>query len=249
MDELRIKEWDIQSTPTSFSAVVVGPPSSGKSTFLENFCYYNRHKYPICRIFSGTEDTAHSKFSKFIHPLYITNSYDEEDEKRYILRQRTCIAEECEIPQGINIIDDCGDNVAAFQSKVIRGLFKLGTQHFKNAFFYSTQYAFDLKPELRKCVSYAILFREPEPKERKKLYENFGGIAGSLAMFNTLMDHITGDFTALVFDKRSQSNKLEDCVYYYQTKQIHERWRFGCNEFNDWGEDRYNEDYVEELII
>jgi hypothetical protein len=249
-EEIQIKEWDIQSTPTSFTAVVVGPPKSGKSTFLEDFCYYNKHRYPVARVFSGTEDTAHSKFARFIHPFYINSSWDEEDEKKYILRQKTCIAEEMRFPQGVNIVDDCTDNAKVFQTKLMKGIFKLGTQHFANAFFYSTQYAFDLKPELRKCISYAILFREPEAKERKKLYENFGGITGSFKMFNDLMDALTGDYTAMVIDKGNQkSNKIEDCVFWFRTVKDLPRWRFGCDEYCDWADQRYNSDYVEELVI
>lgn len=99
---------------------------------------------------------------------------------------------------------------------------------------------------MRKSVSYVAIFREPEEVERKKLYDNFGGLAGSYDRFCDLMDELTGDFTCIIFKKRSQSNKLEDCVFYYKT-QILKPWTFGCKEYKEWGKERYNSGYVEDL--
>ena len=62
------------------------------------------------------------------------------------------------------------------------------------------------------------------------------------------MDQLTGDHTCLIFKKRSQSNKMEDCVYYYQTKVLGP-WKFGCKEYRQWGATRYNPNYVEKIMM
>jgi hypothetical protein len=103
-----------------------------------------------------------------------------------------------------------------------------------------------MPPGVRKSVSYVALAREPEPIERKKLYDNFGGMAGSYERFCDLMDQLTGDFTFLIFKKRSQSNNLEDCVSWFKVKPLKE-WRFGCKEYRAHAEARYDPKYVDTI--
>jgi hypothetical protein len=63
------------------------------------------------------------------------------------------------------------------------------------------------------------------------------------------MDGLTGDYTCIVFDRRTQSNKLEDCVYYFKAPNMEKKkWAFGCDDFKKWSKDRYNTKYVESFI-
>ncbi len=103
-----------------------------------------------------------------------------------------------------------------------------------------------MPPDIRKSVSYVAIFREPEELERKKLYQNFGGLAGSYDNFCQLMDKLTGDYTCIIFKKRSQSNEMRDCIFWYRTKLLDE-WSFGCEEYKQWAERRYNKNYVETI--
>jgi hypothetical protein len=221
-----------------------------KTSLMENICYYHKHRYSIARIFMGT-DAGYRKFCDIFHPLYVSNHYDEEQEKMHILRQRTC---ELENGKGhpsnyaINILDDVSDDPKIFKTKVMRGLFKLGSQHWNQLFMIGSQYAIDLPPDIRKATSYVAIFREPEEGERKKLYQNFGGLAGSYDNFCDLMNQLTGDYTCIIFQKRSQSNNMEECIFYYRTKVL-PPWKFGCKEYKQWGKDRYNKEYVEKLVV
>src|SRR6056297_2630552 len=84
-----ISEFKIDDLPLSCTWFIVGCPGSGKSTLIDNLVYYNKHKYPVARAFSGT-DTGYKELSKRFHSLYVSNYYDEEEEKRHIRRQRMC---------------------------------------------------------------------------------------------------------------------------------------------------------------
>ena len=134
----------------------------------------------------------------------------------------------------INIMDDVSDDPQIYRTKVMRGLFKLGSQHWNQLYIVGSQYAIEMPPDVRKSASYVALFREPEEIERKKLYTNFGGLAGSYDNFCDLMDQLTGDYTCLIFKKRSQSNNMEDCIFWYRTKVL-KPWKFGCKEYRAWG--------------
>ena len=248
IEDIKIKEFDIQNVEPSCTWIMVGPPASGKTTLIENICYYNRHKYPVARAFVGTP-TSYKKFCKIFGDLYVTLNYNEPDEIAHIRRQRRCILDNGETYAGnyaINIIDDAGDDVKSFKTKTMRALFKLGSQHYAQMLLVGLQYAIDFPPDMRKSVRDVAIFRDPEEVERKKLYDNFGGLSGSYARFCDLMDELTGDFSCIIFKKRSQSNKLEDCVFYYKTEVL-PPWTFGCKEYKDWGKERYNSDYVEDL--
>lgn len=249
-ETLTIDEFRPEDMPLSCTWIIVGPPNTGKSSFIENLTYTVKHRYAVARIFIGT-DSTYKRFCSIFHPLYVSNYYDEDEERKLILRQRQCVLENGKGYAGnyaVNILDDVSDDPKIYKTKNMRGLFKLGSQHWEQLCMFGLQYAVDMPPDIRKCVSYVAIGREPEEKERKKLYENFGGLAGSYANFCDLMDQITGDFTFLIFKKRSQSNKLEDCIFWYRTKQLGD-WKFGCKEYREHAEKRYDKNYVEQVIM
>ncbi len=247
---ITITEFCLEEIPLSCTWIIVGPPGSGKTTFMENMAYYLKHRYPVARIFIGTEE-GYKRMCNIFHPLFVSGYYDEQEEKNHILRQRTCgIENEKGYPgnYAINIIDDASDDPKVYKTKVMRGLFKLGSQHWSQLLMVGSQYAIDMPPDVRKSVSYVAIFREPEEIERKKLYNNFGGLAGSYENFCDLMDQLTGDFTCLIFKKRTQSNNMEENIFYYKTRKL-KNWKFGCKEYREWGNKRYDSEYIEEIVM
>jgi hypothetical protein len=83
----------------------------------------------------------------------------------------------------------------------------------------------------------------------KKLYENFGGICGSYDRFEQFMLQITGDYTCLIIKQGSQSNNPEECLFWYRTVPLEPDWKFGCSEYKEWGEKRYNKTYKEKATV
>lgn len=248
--KIAIPEFRPEDIPLSCTWIVVGNPGSGKTSFMENVCYILKHRYPVARVFMGTE-AGYRRFCDIFHPLYVNNYYDEEEEKKHILRQRTCEIENGKGYPGnyaINILDDVSDDPRIYKGKTMKGLFKLGSQHWNQLFMVGSQYAIDMPPDIRKSVSYAAIFFEPEEDERKKLYRNFGGLAGSYENFCDLMDQLTGDYTCLIFKKRTQSQNIEDNISWFRTSVL-KPWKFGCKEYRDWAKERYNTNYKEQILI
>lgn len=219
------------------------------TTFIENMAYYLRYRYPVCRSFIGTEG-AYKKFCKITHPLYVSLGYSEDAENKHIARQKLMDQENgtgSACNYAINIIDDASDDTKIYKTKTMKGLFKLGSQHWHQLSMLGTQYAIDMPPDIRKSVSYVAIFMEPEEIERRKLYTNFGGLAGSYDDFCSMMDQVTGDYTCLIFKKRTQSNKRKENIFWYKTKNLGD-WSFGCQEYREWGEKRYNNNYIEKIM-
>jgi len=247
---VEIQEFRVEDLPLSCTMLWIGPPASGKTSGMETVAYYLKHRYPVGRAFIGTEG-GYRKFCGIFHPLYVSNYYDEGEETNHVLRQRTCAIENGMGYPGnyaINIIDDAADDPKVFNTKIMRGLFKLGSQHYSQLCMIGMQYAIDMQPGTRKSVSYVCIFREPEEIERQKLFKNFGGLAGSYKNFCDLMDQLTGDYTCLVFKKRSQSNRLEDNVFWFKTQKL-PPWKFGCKEYREWAKKRYNTNYIDQVVM
>lgn len=217
------------------------------TTFIENMMYILKDRYPVATAFIGTEG-AYERFSQILHPLYVRSKYDEDEEKSHILRQKTCALEnggKHPANYAINVLDDVSDDPKIYRTNVMRGLFKLGSQHWHQLLFVGSQYAIDMPPDVRKSVSYVAIFMEPEDQERKKLYNNFGGLAGSYENFCDLMDQITGDYTCLIFKKRTQTQSLEDNIFWFRGQNL-PMWKFGCKEYRKWAEERYDKEYIED---
>ncbi len=224
------------------------------TTFMNNVCYYLKHRYPVAKAFVGTEG-GFKHFSSVFHPLYTSNCYDEEEEKRYVLRQKKCGMVNKQGQQdnyAINIVDDISDS-KVYKTPMFKSIFKLGSQHWHQLFMMGSQYIIDLPPDIRKSVSYAVIFQERDPVDREKLYKNFGGQAGSYKNFCKLMDTICHDYTCLVFKKRTQDEDMEpdgtlNNIFYYKTQEL-PPWKFGCEEYRENAEERYNKNYVEKAVI
>lgn len=247
-----IHEFNLHDLPDSCTIIFIGVPGSGKTTAIEDVSYFLRHKYPVARVFMGTEG-GYKRFCKIFGPLYVSNSYNEDQEKHHILRQKTCNMISSENKDrskyAINIMDDVTDDPKIFKTPTMLGIFKLGSQHWSQIVMIGTQYAIDFPPVIRSSVSYVFIFRQPDVKERKKIWENFGGICGSFKDFCDLMDQLTGDYTAMVIKKRSQSNDLSDNVFWFKTILLEDDWKFGCKEYRRSNKERYNKDYTENLMM
>lgn len=219
------------------------------TTFIENLVYYNRHKYPVAKACTGSDD-VYRKLCKIFPPLNVSNEYDVKEIETLITRQRARLMENHHHPHNycINIIDDVAADKTIFKSKAFKGLFKYGPQHWDMVTIVSSQCALDLPPELRKCPSYIALFQETNPVERKKLYNSFGGICGTEKDFGYILDQITGDYTCLIIDNRSQSKNKSDKLFYYKTRVLPTSgWKFGCDEYLAHAQERYNPDYTEKI--
>lgn len=247
-EEIKIKPFDFSTMPLSCTWISIGAPGSGKTTLTENICYYKKHQYPVARVFICNEG-GYKRMCSIFPPIYVSNYYNEDEEKSAILRQKKCSLSNTSDYTGnymINIADDLDQKF--LRTPLMISMFKVGTQHWNELTIIGTQYAVDFAPEIRTSVSYVALFRCVDEIEKKKLYNNFGGVCGPYEKFCALLSQITGDHRCMIIKKMSQSNNLEDNVFWYETKPLG-KWMFGCKEYRDWNKERYNTNYCEKVEV
>lgn len=243
---VKIKQYQWKNLPQSCTMIVIGAPDTGKSNFVEHMCYMLKHRYPVARVWCGTEDTQ-GRFKKFIPEMFITSDYIDKEHEKKIIRQKQCMLNKCQNPYCIAIMDDCGDDPKNFKSKLMVGQIKNG-RHWDELYVIANQYIFDLPPAVRKSIAVVVLFKEDSPTERKKLYDTFSPSC-TYAEFNDLMDQLTGDYTCMIINRRSQSKKLEDCVFYYKAPNMDKKqWKFGCKELWEWNKQRFNPKYTPKFM-
>jgi hypothetical protein len=242
-----VSQWDIRGIPDSATFIVIGAPGSGKSTFMENVAFYNRDRLPVGRVCVGTE-TGYARMQKIFPPLFVSDRYDGAEHHEQTNRQRQCIRENGGGYLGnssFTMFDDVGTR-SDYNSDDIRNMFKRGSQHWAQVAMLGTQYAIDFPPDVRKSVTYVVLFNEPNEQDRKKLYTNFGGLAGSYDDFCDLMDTICEPYTCIVIKLQRPSPNRSENIFWFKTEAL-PLWKFGCKEYRAWGRERNNPDFIGEL--
>ena len=233
------------SPKKGFRLVMIGKPNSGKSNLIKALLFWKKHYISVAMVMSGSEDANHD-FEKFIHPLFIYNKYEPERVEQFIKRQKLAI-EHLDNPWSALVIDDCTDKPSDIKSELQHGIFKRG-RHWQMFYLLSLQYCMDIDPSIRTCVDGVFIFREPNIKTRRKLWENYASIIPEFNLFCQIMDEITTEHTALYIHNSTTSNDWHDCVYYYKAPNMYEEYpdfKFGCEDYWKFGEARYNKDFKE----
>lgn len=227
--------------------VCIGAPSSGKTTLIKSILYNKAHICPAICAVNGTEDSNHT-YSKMIPSIFVHNNLDKDLTvvRNFIKRQKIARAH-LENPWGILLLDDTFENPQLFNHPIMQNLLK-NSRHYCSLSIIGLQFALDVRPFFRTCIDGTFILREPNIKNRHKIYENYAGIIPDFTMFCSLLDQITTDYTALFIHNTSNSNDWRDCVFWYKAKPVPENFRFGCKELYEFHEARYDQEYKDPIL-
>ena len=216
--------------------------NTGKSTLIAGLLYSKKHIFPVGIAFSGSED-SNSFFRKIMPSTFVFNEYNDDQIKSFIKRQKIA-KQHLENPWAVMILDDCTDDPRIFNTPLQQGLFKR-SRHWKCWYILSLQYGMDIKPVIRTNVDNVFLMREPSLRNRKIIWENYASIIPDFTIFCTLMDNVTSDHTALYIHNQGTSNEWKDCVFWYKAPLTPKEFKFGCDEYYQFHNERFNQDYVD----
>lgn len=225
--KLEIKKFDPSTIPQEACVILIGRRFSGKSFLLRDILSYHKN-IPIGTVISGTEQ-CNEYFQYFIPRMLIHDEYTPEIVDKFVTRQKN-ITEKYKHerrqygnssidPKGFLILDDCLYDNDWVKDKNIRACFMNG-RHFNAMTIVSLQYAMGISPILRCQTDYVFIFNDSIIKNRQRLYDHYCGFFDSFDIFRQVMDQVCNDFCCLVINNRSQSNKIEDKIFWYKAKDV-----------------------------
>jgi hypothetical protein len=228
--------------------VVIAKPGFGKSRLISSLLYYKKHIFPVAQIMSGTEDSNAFYSDKFPN-LFIYPKLNVPAIESFVKRQKYA-KKHLQNPWAVQLLDDCTDDPKILKSPLFQGIFKNGRQ-WSMFHILSLQYSMDILPVIRTCVDGTFLLREGSRRNRKVLWENYAACIPTFDDFCDLMDEITVDYTSMFINNRVQSNNFDDCVFYYRANldKMPEKWKFGCKPYWDFSSQRYDNNYVDPVIV
>jgi Ni2+-binding GTPase involved in regulation of expression and maturation of urease and hydrogenase len=235
----RIKEFNIQNIEPSSSWIILGPPGSGKSTFVEELIKYNKHKYPVCRVVCSVPG-PNQRYCSIFPSIFVHSTFDKAKESEFIEKRQKVLANNQDIGKFcVYVLDDIDIHKKQFSDPFFAALFKQGSRHWCMLTIMVNQYALEFPPEVRSASSYVVIFRYTSNTDRNKIYNNYGGSAifKNEKIFNFMMDNLTGNHNCMILKQRSDSNELSDSLFYYRTSAP-VPWKFGSNEIWQWNKKR-----------
>ena len=216
--------------------------NTGKTTLITSLLYEKSHIFPTALIMSGTED-SNGHYKRIVPSTFVYNRLEEKKIEDFVARQKIA-KKHLTNPWSVLLLDDCTDEPKVLSKPIFQGLYKNG-RHWKCWFILSLQYCMDIKPVIRTNIDGTFILRESNLRNRKTLWENYAGIIPDFAMFCQIMDAITDDYTALYIHNATQSNRIEDCVFWYKAKKVPPNFRFGSRDFWRFHKQRFDENFTE----
>lgn len=224
--------------------VIIGGRGTGKTYLVRDLMYYFR-RIPAGMIITGSEASSEI-FSEFFPKSFIFDDVDLERIENIVTNQRTLRKKKVEGDfSSLLLFDDCGFDKAMIKKKIIKGIFMNG-RNWRILLIMTLQYAKDIPPDLRSNADYVFILREPIIEARKKLWKEYAGIIPTFEAFNEAMNVCTEDRGALVIDKTTTSNKIEDNVFWYRASTPAKQYKVGSKELWNFHKENYKSDGEEE---
>lgn len=242
---LKLKKFDPTSIGDNRTCIFIGKRGTGKTTLVTDILWHKRH-IPVGIVMSGTEE-GNGHYGNIVPDTFIYSDYDRGVIDKVIARQRRLAVNKAENSDNRTflLLDDVMYDKKICREKCIRQLFMNG-RHWNILLFATFQYVMDLPPDLRANVDYLFILRDSVIQAREKLWKSFFGIIPDFHLFCTIMDKCTENYECLVLDNTKQSNKIEDCVYWYKGN-MRKEFKVGARVFWDYHKQSYNPAYAESL--
>jgi hypothetical protein len=230
---VNLRKFSMKAIPQDAVVIFIGRRRTGKSTLVKDLLYYHQD-IPMGCVISGTEE-SNGFFKKIVPPMFIHGEYNPIILANFVKRQKLVahrLEQEREKgirsnidPRAFMILDDCMYDDSWTRDKNILYLFMNG-RHLKVFFIITMQFPLGIQPALRTNVDYTFILREPYLTNRRRLFDNYGAAFPSFEFFCQMMDQCTQNYECLVINNATQSNKLEEMIFWYKA-DIHGDFRIG----------------------
>lgn len=218
--------------------VFVGKRNTGKSVLVLDYLFHHQD-LPFCACVSPT-DEFNNTYAPHIPNKFIYDTYTPEIIECFLKRQKEISRKKTAAlagarnvdvryskvdPRGLLIMDDCLADAKIWKNDVgIKWIFMNG-RHTNITLLLTMQYQVGIPPDLRVNVDYIFLCKETKRTEMDKLWKYYAGMFDNLDMFKQIHNKMTANHGVMVIDNTSNSDKLEDQVFYYRA-QLREKGSF-----------------------
>lgn len=252
---LNLKKFDIRSITDDSVVVFISKRRGGKSWSLRNLLWHHQD-LPIATIISTTEP-ANRFFGDIVPSIFIHDNITPSLLENVVKRQKIIKKKmEKEIkrtghsnidPRALLVMDDCLYDKSWINNPNIREIFMNG-RHWKIFFLLTMQYPLGIPPVLRANIDFVFIGRENNVNNRKRLYENYASMFPTFEIFCSVMDQCTENYEFLVVQVNSESNKLQDQVFWYKASDKG-NFKIGAQEFWDAHKDNYDDNDDEDEMF
>ena len=221
--KLELKKFDMRNIKDGSTILLIGKRNTGKTVLVTDMFRQFTH-LPIGVIISATERANHH-FEQFIPKMLIYDEFDSKILQRFMDRQEK-ITDQATMEKkkygrtdldnrAFLILDDCLYDKSWPNDKNIRACFMNG-RHYGILFAITMQYPLGIPPHLRSNVDYVFILRDNQIKNRERLYQQYAGMFPTFDVFCQVLDQVTNNYECLVIDNKTQSNNLQDQVFWYK---------------------------------
>lgn len=222
-DPIKLRRFNIDKilNREGNTVVVIGKPAVGKGILLRDIIY-QLDRQVLTKVVVHPSEEYSRTYQGVIQPLFIHDQYSSQLVENFITRQKQLlrnaqqgISTTNRNNRGLIVLDDCMyDNRNWTNDRGINDLFMNG-RNYKSDLFMTMQYPMGIPKNLRCNIDYIFIGKETNVSTQRKLWEQYGGVFSSFALFSATFDHIK-NYSFLVIDNTTDSNKLKDQVFWYQ---------------------------------
>lgn len=221
---------------------MIGRRRSGKSILTKDILYNLRH-IPVGIVISHTEKLL-KFFCQFIPKMFIYDRYSKAILEKLLERQSEAVENNWKDPECFVLFDDCFSKDSEIsRDEKINEIFFNG-RHYKITFLMTMQSPRGLGTGTRSNIDYVFLFKTDNESDREIIFKNYAGVFPNKNIFRKIMDAVTQNYTCLVIDYTTGSNKLEDKIFFYKAEEREFKMfnkKFWTSNDSDKGRDKFDE--------
>lgn len=208
----QIKKFDPSSIRNTGATAIIGKRACGKTTLVKDIL---KHKEITQNIVIDPTSDYQQNYNNIVPNEFIHQEYRPEIIKNIIDRQKNLFKNGN--PDSIRLIMDSCDQ--HFKDSKIREIFFNG-RCYSIDFLFTLQTMIELSPPLRSNIDYLFIFPSSiSARDMKIIYESVSHLFESYEHFYTVVNQCTqNNCECLVIDYVSESDKLEDKLFWYKAE-------------------------------
>ena len=226
LTHVRLRRFEPSTMYRDAMIAIIGRRRFGKSTLMENIAYAMKFKRAVG--LAGTSG-ALQQLKRYIPESYLHRGSIER--LKHIIDERDMqLAKNADNPPdnyetGL-LIDDMAPYKKFMSSEQLNVLASNG-RWLQFCVIICIQYLILLSTTMRGNIDYIFVTRELSRRNRRLLFENWGGCCPTQKHFDKILDSCTKEFGCLVIDCTATGTEFEDYFYHYRADPDLPRWELG----------------------